>query len=234
MSNAPAPDAGLAHTELTPPAMEAPRAEQAHFPPQTDRQTTPADQTLKPRDSPVSSVHSRSSFNEQSDMDRGVDDPAATAERTEKRSRWRLSRRKDDLRGSALSPQRAVGYDAGAGTSTSSIGSGAHPRKSFTGDTVPVGSDSTLTNPIPQLSNDSSHIAGQSGDEKKGPLGWIKHKMREKREEREAEKERTKSPPAATERLPGRGRSMDIRREEMPEKIVEEPPVPSNNEPAPQ
>ena len=233
LSNKTVTNTGISANELTPPAMETPRAEQTHFLPQTEKQTPPRDQTLKPKDSPVSSIHSRSSFNDPSDVDR-VDDPAATFEQKEKRSRWRLSRRKDDMRGNTLSPQRAVGYDAGAGTSTSSIGSAAHPRKSFTGDTVPVGPDSLLPGAQIQSSNESSSaLAGPSGDEKKGPLGWIKHKMREKREEREAEKERTKSPPAATERLPGRGRSMDIKREEIPEKIVEEPHVPQAN-PTPQ
>ena len=225
LSNKTATNTGPRNTELTPPAMETPRADQSHFL-ATEGQTPPRDQALKPKESPASSIHSRSSFNDPSDIDR-VDDPAATFEQKEKRSRWRLSRRKDDMRGNTLSPQRAVGYDAGAGTSTSSIGSSAHPRKSFTGDTVPVGPDSLLTSAHVQSSNESSSaLAGPSGDEKKGPLGWIKHKMREKREEREAEKERTKSPPASTDRLPGRGRSMDMRREENPEKIVEEPHVP--------
>ena len=225
-------DTTVAGAELTSPTMETPRAEQSHFPAQSGY-TPPRDQTLKPKESPVSSIHSRSSFNDPSDLDR-IDDPATAVEQKEKRSRWRLSRRKDDLRGNTLSPQRALGSDAGAGTSTSSVGSSAHPRKSFTGDTVPVGPDSNLVSTHLQSSNESNpgHTA-PSGDERKGPLGWIKSKMREKREEREAEKERTKSPPASTERLAGRGKSMDIKREENPEKFAQEPPV-LHAEPGPQ
>lgn len=235
LSSAPAPNTASGSTGLTPPAMETPRAEQTHFLAQNEneKQTPPREQALKPKESPVSSIHSRSSFNDPSDIDR-VDDPAAMVEQKEKRSRWRLSRRRDDFRSNTLSPQRAIGSDTGAGTSTSSIGSSAHPRKSFTGDTVPVGPDSTFVSTHLQSSNESnSALAGPSGDEKKGPLGWIKHKMREKREEREAEKERTKSPPAATERLAGRGKSIDIRRDEIPQKVTEEPLVPQA-EPAPQ
>lgn len=237
----------LTNTNVTPPAPETPRAAQSQFQARPE-QPSPSDRALKPKESPVSSVHSRSSFNDQSDLDR-VDD-AAAAEHKEKRSRWRLSRRRDDLRGSTLSPQRAIGSDIGAATSTSSIGSSAHPRKSYTGDTIPVGSESTLVGAHQQSSNDSGP-APPSGDEKKGPLGWIKHKMREKREEKEAEKERAKSPPASierfpssterflpsTERFPVRGKSVEILREEAPnpnpETIVEEPPVPQS-EPAPQ
>jgi hypothetical protein len=224
-----ATDPVFANTEVTPTATETPRAEQSHFPARADEHLPPSNQPLKPKESPVSSIHSRSSFNDQSDLDR-IDDPGTAVEQKEKRSRWRISRRKDDSHGNTLSPHRGVGYDAGAGTSTSSIGSSAHPRKSFTGDTVPVGQDSTLVTTHLQSSNESNPgLAGPTGEEKKGPIGWIKSKMREKREERQekgAEKERTKSPPASTERLAGRGKSMDIKREENSEKVAKEPSLP--------
>lgn len=232
-SEIPTANTALANTELTPPAMETPRADQAYFPQHLGPTTPPADQTLKARESPVSSLHSRSSFNDPSDVDR-VEDPAAAFELKEKRSRWRLSRRKDDMRGNTLSPQRAIGSDAGAGTSTSSIGSSAHPRKSLTSDTTPVGPDSNFIGTYMQSSNESnSHLAGPSGDEKKGPLGWIKNKIKEKREERDAEKDRTKSPPASIERLSARGKSVDLKREENAEKTTEGHPA-SPTEPAPQ
>jgi len=130
-----------------------------------------------------------------------------------------------------------LGSDAGAGTSTSSIGSSARPRKSFTGDTIPVGSESTLVGTHLQTSNESGSAAGSGtiGEEKKGPLGWIKNKMREKREEKEAEKERNKSPPASTERiasaLNSRGKSMDVKREEHPAPIPEETSAPESSQP---
>jgi hypothetical protein len=118
-----------------------------------------------------------------------------------------------------------MGSDAGAGASSSSIGSASRPRKSFTGDTVPVGSESTLINPHLQSSNESGP------EEKKGLLGRLKDKMREKKDE----KERNKSPPASQERmsmiLPGRGKSIDVPREQNPEKLVEQPPLPQQEQP---
>ena len=214
----------LSNTDATPPATETPRAElNKDLSSRPEEPHHSSDQTLKPNHSPVSSLHSKSSFNDHSDLEH-VDDPTTTAEQKEKRSRWRLSRRKDDLHGTTLSPQKPSGSDSGAGASSSSLGSSARPRKSFTADTVPVGSDSTLVGTHLQSSNDSG--SGGTGEEKKGPLGWIKNKMRDRREEKEAEKERTKSPPASTERLATRGKSMDVMREENPERIAEEPPLP--------
>lgn len=230
----PSSNPGFSNTEATPPATETPRAEQSQrLPSRPEEQHHTSDNTLKPKGSPVSSLHSRSSFNDQSDMDH-TDDPAAAAEHTEKRSRWRLSRRREEHhpQGSALSPPKTLGSDAGAGASSSSIGSAARPRKSFTGDTVPVSSESTLIGTHQQSSNESSSALGPggAGEEKKGPLGWIKNKMREKREEKEAKEERNKSPPASTERfgssIPTRGKSVDIKREEHPEQITEEPALP--------
>ena len=91
---------------------------------------------------PVSpaSLHSRSSFNDQSDLDHH--DATTTNEQKEKRSRWRISRHRDDPQslGHSLTPKKGLGSDAGAGASSSSIGSSARPRKSFTGDTMPAGS----------------------------------------------------------------------------------------------
>jgi hypothetical protein len=215
-------------TDATPPLTETPRADQpAQFPTQHE-DSQQSERTLKPA-SPTSSLHSHSSFNDQSDIDHH--DPAAANEQKEKRSRWRISRHRDDSQalGHSLTPtKKGLGSDAGAGASSSSIGSSARPRKSFTGDTVPVSSDSTLVGTHLQSSNDSGS-AGAGSEEKKGPLGWIKNKMREKREENRekgTEKERNKSPPASTERLgsliPTRGKSMDVKREENPEGTVEE------------
>jgi hypothetical protein len=225
--------------DATPPATQTPRAEQIpqHLPQQITQQpqrpdvepSVPSDSTSKAR-SPPSSIHSHSSFNDQSDADHREEFVAATEQR-EKRSRWRLSRHRDSSNhGSSLAPGRAIGSDAGAGASSSSVGSASRPRKSFTGDTVPVGSESTFVATHPHSSNESHPGSAAGHEEKKGPLGWIKNKMREKREEskeKEAEKERNKSPPASTERLSmigaARGKSMDVRREEFPQRIAEEP-----------
>ncbi|KAG9246139.1 RhoGAP protein-like protein [Calycina marina] len=176
-----------------------------------------SDRTLKPKGS-VSSLRTRSSFNDQSDPDH-VDDMAATAEQKEKKSRWRMSRRRehDDSLSKALSPPRAFGSDAGAGGSSSSIGSVPRPRKSFTVDPT-TAPDLPPTGAHPLSSNESSTT--QQEEEKKGPLSWIKSKIREKRDD--ADKERAKSPTASTDRLP-RGKSMDVKREDNPEKAHDEP-----------
>lgn len=215
-------------TDATPPLTETPRAEQPAQFPTRHEDSQQSERTLKPT-SPTSSLHSHSSFNDQSDLDHH-DGAVAATEQREKRSRWRISRHRDDSQslGHSLTPKKGLGSDAGAGASSSSIGSSARPRKSFTGDTVPASSDSTLVGAHLQSSNDSGS-AGPGGEEKKGPLGWIKHKMREKREEnreKEAGKERNKSPPASADRLasllPTRGKSIDMKREENPEGTVEE------------
>lgn len=230
----PSANPALSNTDATPPAMETPRAERSQvLPSRPEEPHQSSENTLKPKESPVSSLRSRSSFNDHSDMDH-LDDPAAAAEQKEKRSRWRLSRRREEFQpqGSALSPPKTLGSDAGAGASSSSIGSAARPRKSFTGDTVPVGSESTLISTYQQSSNESGSVVGSgaTSDEKKGPLGWIKNKMREKREEKEAKEERNKSPPASVERfgssVPTRGKSIDVKREDHPATIAEEPAVP--------
>ncbi|TVY15644.1 Rho-GTPase-activating protein 5 [Lachnellula arida] len=216
----------VSNTEPTPPVTETPRADplgHQHEHPQEHNQSS--DQTLKPIISPPTSVHSHSSFNDHSDMDHG--DEQATMEQKEKRSLWRLSRQRDNSQnlGSSFSPKKGMGSDAGAGASSSSVGSALRPRKSFTGDTVPVGSESTLVAAHPQPSNESGNNAGT--EEKRGLLGRFKNKFREKREEKEAEKERTKSPPAS-ERMslsttfPARAKSIEIPREPIQEKVAEE------------
>jgi len=216
----------FSNTDATPPATEAPRAEFT-LPLRPAEHHQNSDKTLRPKDSPVSSVHSRSSFNDHSDLDH-VDDHGLGNETKERKSRWRLSRRREDSQQhSALSPPKALGSDATAGASSSSVGSSSRPSKSFTGETNPVSSDSTLVGPTTQPGSDNAPVSGtgSGGDERKGPLGWIKSKMREKREERDAD--RTKSPPASTDRLRGasqpRSTSIEIKRNEYPDRIDEPP-----------
>jgi hypothetical protein len=228
--------------DATPPATQTPRAEHApqqhlHQIPQATQQTqrpevestVPSDSTLKKR-SPPSSIHSHSSFNDQSDADHREEFAAATEQR-EKRSRWRLSRHRDSSNhGSSLAPGRGIGSDAGAGASTSSVGSASRPRKSLTGDTIPAGSESTLVATHPHSSNESHPGSAPGNEDKKGPLGWFKNKIRKEREEnkeKEPGKERNKSPPASTERQSiisaARGKSVDVKREELSQRITEEP-----------
>jgi len=145
-------------------------------------------------------------------------------EQKEKRSRWRLSRRRErdeppQLPNNALIPPKGLGSDNG-GASSSSFGSSAHPRKSFTADTMPVGLESAMAGAHLQTSNESGATPSSNEEKKKGPIGWLKNKMKE-REDKEAEKERNKSPPASTERMglsmPIRGKSMEVKREEHPQ-----------------
>ncbi|CZT02434.1 related to Rho GTPase activating protein [Rhynchosporium graminicola] len=218
----------LSNTQATPPVTDPSQADQSghQFPIRPEELHQSSDTTLKPA-SPRGSLRSRSSFNDQSDADHH-EDAAAVAEQREKRSRWRISRHQRDSSqlGHTLTPKKAVGSETAPGASTSSVGSSSRPRKSFTADTMPASSDPSLTGAHPQ----SSHDGSAASDEKKGPLGWIKNKMREKREEnkeKEAEKERNKSPPASTDRIPSafppRGKSIDIRRPDNPERPFEEP-----------
>jgi len=186
--------------------------------------------TLKPKASPTPSLRSRSSANEQSNVESDADhddNTASGAEQSEKRSRWRLSRRKDEqtsLGANLTSAPKSIGTNGGAEASTSSFTSSSRPRKSFTGETVPVGSESTLAQPVQQSSNDSGPSNESAGkEEKKGPIDWLKTKMREAKEEkrgRDAEKERTRSPPSsdraisATAGFSTRGKSIDVKRHE--------------------
>ncbi|KAK9779044.1 putative Rho-GAP domain-containing protein [Seiridium cardinale] len=183
-------------SEVTPTASTVPSAStlQASQP-----ETTRA---LKPKPSPPTSLHS--SFNEGSDLDQ-IDEniPAPTVEQQEKerKRRWRLSRRKEDLTGTNTSQSSNLGINSYAEASTSTIGSGGKPRKSWTGESSDVAA--TLAE-IEQ---------SRERDESRGPLGWIKTKYREAKET--ADQKRTKSPPEEQGHhgfLPRRGKSVDIKR----------------------
>ncbi|KAI1808019.1 hypothetical protein F4811DRAFT_504104 [Daldinia bambusicola] len=136
--------------------------------------------TLKAKTSPSTSLHS--SFNEGSDVEQleGVAPISSpdTAER-EKRHRWRISRRKEDL---SSEQSHNLGNNSHAELSTSSVGSGQRPRKSWTGESSDVAA--TLA---------ESEAGSREKEELKGPIGWIKNKYRETKENIEVK--RTKSPP---------------------------------------
>ncbi|KAI0887494.1 RhoGAP-domain-containing protein [Annulohypoxylon maeteangense] len=185
-------------SEPTPRASQVPSQVQSRVSSQVPSQapsasTTQVDQehinSLKPKSSPSTSLHS--SFNEGSDADQveeNLSAPSATdnAEK-EKKRRWRISRRKEDMPGAHTPPQN-LGNNSNAEMSTSSVGSGQRPRKSWTGDSSDVAA--TL----------AEYEAGnREKEEPKGPLGWIKNKYREAKEN--VEIKRTKSPP----REPGQG-----------------------------
>lgn len=167
----------------------------------------------KVKSSPPGSLHS--SYNDGgSDMDQ-LDEPLPTAasEQAEldKKRRWRFSRRKEDITAAASAvapggaPAQNLGINSHAETSTSTVGSGGHrARKSWTGDSSDVAA--TLA--------ESEHGSKEAREEGRGPLGWIKTKYREAKENHE--QKRTKSPPGDFGHgfLPTRGKSFDLKRDD--------------------
>ncbi|KAI1769049.1 RhoGAP-domain-containing protein [Hypoxylon sp. FL1150] len=163
------------HSEPTPRASQVPSADNA----QAALENASITNTLKPKSSPSTSLHS--SFNEGSDIDQVEENVAALSSESvekEKKRRWRISRRREELPGS---PTQNLGVNSNAEMSTSSVWSGQRPRKSWTGDASDVAA--TLA---------ESEAGSRDKEELKGPLGWIKSKYREAKES--AESKRTKSP----------------------------------------
>ena len=212
-------------SELTPRASVTPAASGNTLHPQS------AEHNLKPKKSPPSSIHS--SFNEGSDLDQvdePVGPPVAVTESQEKekdkKKRWRLSRRKEELSPPVgpipTSPQRRLGTNAHAEVSSSTVeSSGYKPRRSFTGES----SDPAITSMDGASLNDSMSKEGK--EDGKGLAGWIKNKVREhnlKKENKETEK-RNKSPstdqlpPGGGNAFPTRGKSVEIMRNQPDEEI---------------
>ncbi|KAI1467120.1 uncharacterized protein F4812DRAFT_50121 [Daldinia caldariorum] len=160
-------------SEPTPRASQVPSASPAHA--ETENGTT-----LKTKTSPSTSLHS--SFNEGSDVEQLegvalVSSPDAAEK--EKKHRWRISRRKEDL---SSEQAHNLGNNSHAELSTSSVGSGQRPRKSWTGESSDVAAALA-----------ESEAGTREKEELKGPIGWIKNKYRETKENIEVK--RTKSPP---------------------------------------
>ncbi|QPH12549.1 hypothetical protein C2857_004754 [Epichloe festucae Fl1] len=189
----------------------------------TSHSLHPDNNSTRGTKSPPASIHS--SFNEGSDLDQMTEGHSATQSEnpdTEKKKRWRLSRaRKDENSGSSGSsgavPPTNIWSNAGAETSTTTIGSGgSRPCKSLTQD---GGSESHAIDIA--SSHDGDRDNGK--DDPKGPIGWIKNKYREAKEN--AEQRRNKSPPADRHAdrqalgaaLVSRGKSLDMKREQPPD-----------------
>lgn len=183
-----------------------------------------ADHTLKTKTSPPTSLHS--SFNETSDIDQhdGLQGPLSTEslgtepnERdVERKRRWRLSRRKEDVPpgSNPSSPQKRMGANLNADMSTSSVASSSaldKPRKSFTGDSHP-----TTTVSQDQPSNADWGSREGRDETNRGLTGWIKNKYRDAKDH--VDNRRNKSPPAdrfstvGETILSSRGKSMDVPR----------------------
>ena len=261
----------LSNTAATPPSeMPPPLSDGTHnmspLQPQDTIQQR-AGSNLKPARSPSPSVNSnsRASFTDASDADHN-EDAAIRAEKAAKKRRWRFSSSTKKSDQAVLAPpisSSQIGSNAVAERSTSSIGSWARPQKSVTSDNHQLGSESSTIG-FPSASSTLQHSSNetglskdregqkekedlQEGSDKKGPLSWLKAKVaqaKEERKEREAEKERAKSPPRngvadrtgskhslsaiAQDILPSRGPSMDGRREEKVQGAAE-PPLPNAN-----
>ncbi|KIX05103.1 uncharacterized protein Z518_05975 [Rhinocladiella mackenziei CBS 650.93] len=199
--------------------------------------------SLKPPRSPPGSTHSRSSFTDHSEAD-VVDDTAQLSEKEKRRHRWRFSSSTKKGENSPLAPPPPLGQNPGARGSNSSLGSSNRPRKSFTGDsqqtpsvhaeTLNAGGQQAL---VGQFNQDLPEARDPNVEtEKKGLFGKWKAKISQSKEERQAEKERAKSPPRteqsssrnslsafAQEVLAPRGRSFDRPREDTLSSVPERP-----------
>ena len=171
------------------------------------------DHGLKGKKSPPTSLHS--SFNDGSDLDHTAEEftgGAVSGEQQEKEKEkkrlWRMSKRKGEG-GAADStpPSQDIGVNQAADVSNTSIASSSNaPQKSFTNES----SDPTLSGTDVHSGPESSK---EGKDESRGPIGWIRNKYRNAKEN--AEQRRTKSPPGdgSGHGLLSRGKSMDIKRE---------------------
>lgn len=236
----------LSNTDATPASESAPHLsggqQTSNMPPPSQLHHN-SDQTLKPSHSPTHSNRSRGSIAEQTDQSEAdhTDDPAMKNEKKEKKRRWRLSsstKKNGDVPVISPSSSSRLGSNAIAENSTSSVGSITKAHKSTTLESPQSGTEATIVAAVQTSSNDSTPSRNREPSkekdettEKKGPIGWFKAKVaqaKEERKEREAEKERTKSPPRvgsehatskqslsaiAQERKSSRGRSMDVPRD---------------------
>ena len=262
MASDPLPSAPpfFANTDATPQSENPPRIGEMDklsafhvSQPSSSRDVSPA---LKPSKSPAPSIHSRTSATEDSEVEHT--DGGAGAEKKTK-NRWRLSSTVKPNNGKPPVIPGASRLDSIAvtGKSSSSLVSEGRPRKSMTVDShqtqQTTDSEAAKSMGVQYSSNESTPSKdreankekdGMDDKEKKGPFGWIKAKVahaKEERKEREAEKERAKSPPRgggehaaskqslgslgaiAQEGLPVRGRSGEPMAEGTQERVSEEP-----------
>ena len=161
-----------------------------------------AGSSLKPSNSPAISVHSRASVTDFSEASH-PDEVAGALENEKKKRRWRFS-----------SPAKkhaeihaALPAWTQRGRSNTSVESSSKPRKSVTRDSQQPSAAASASSQVLTSSNETtpSKEKGVARDdelskeqtEKKGPIGWLKAKVaqvKEERKERESEKDRAKSP----------------------------------------
>ena len=160
--------------------------------------------------SPAGSIHSKTSATEESELDH-VEDP--TGEKKTKKRRWRMSSstakpQSEKRSGTPLGSR--LGSSAVAERSATSLLSHEKPGKSITKESDQTQPSTESSGPVGlyHSSNESTPLkdkevgkekdSGPEDKERKGPVSWIKGKVakaKEERKEREAEKERAKSPP---------------------------------------
>lgn len=210
-------------TEATAPAVAAvPAAEAAHEANSASNAPEAAKETTLPKQS-----NNDATIPEEAENDNASEQNAEK----EKKKRWRLSRAKKDDASSSPSGliPHIIGSNENADVSTTSFASSTNkPRKSFQAD----GSEAAHT---------ENEDASEGGRDSKGPIGWIKNKYREAKEN--SEQKRAKSPDASSGGLLSRGKSVDIKRdapsdeaiktEALPEKAAVEPPKTETAAPAP-
>lgn len=189
----------------------------------------PSGATLKPSTSPSASFRSHSTATEYSEAE-GGDDAQGQFDTSNKKEKRRRPHRHEVGKLTPTGSEPNFGSIAGAEKSMTSIGSAGRGRKSLQLDST-YGSETSNLTLVP------SEIGNGRESEKKGPINWFREKMHE-RKEREAEKQRAKSPPGSTadltgsshnlsrpmERLPARGKSMDVPRVTRTEEAVESTP----------
>ncbi|KAK4242407.1 hypothetical protein C8A03DRAFT_40223 [Achaetomium macrosporum] len=188
-----------------------------------------AQATLKSKKSPPTSLNS--SFNEGSDLDQIEEVTTASVEAAvpdtpsekEKKRRWRLSRRKEEVSPPSYpplgSPRQVLGSNAHADASSTSVNSFGKQGQSVAGDS----SDRTT---VTTESHPADGASKESKDDSKKLSNWIKNKYREHKEH--VDQRRNKSPPGertvslGSSLMSSRGKSLDLKRSEE-----DKPPVPS-------
>ena len=158
--------------------------------------------------SPTPSLRSRSTVASQSEVEHT--DNVSPTTKADNKSRWTLSSstKKGSQNASATAPPSQLALDPLAGKSNTSIGSSNRHRKSSVREPQPTGTEAPAPTSLQHSSTESTPSKEQNAPkeketpventERRGPIGWFKAKRaqaKEEKKEREAEKERTKSPP---------------------------------------
>ena len=201
-------------TDATPSAEEAPKLGEmdrlSSFHVSQPGSTAGGSPAVKASKSPSGSLHSKASVTEESEFE--PSDDRATESKVKKR-RWRLSsstaKPSSDKR-SGTSADSRLGSSTVAERSVTSVTSEGRPRKSITKDlqqsqkvteasaSTGLHHSSNETTPSKEKDGAREKDSGPEDKERKGPMSWIKGKVaraKEERKEREAERERAKSPP---------------------------------------